>query len=66
MDQKVEEYPDLRKVDKCFVVNTNRKEYLKALSRQKKEREDLALKARVEKLDEKMDLIIQLLSKKEM
>ncbi len=62
MEHKVEEYPDLRKVDQCFVVNTNRSEYVKALARQKKQREERELKQRVDKLDEKMDLIIQLLS----
>lgn len=61
-DQKVEEYPDLRKVDGCFVVNTNRREYLKALARQKKEREDAALKDKVASLEDKIDLIIKLLS----
>lgn len=64
MEHKVEEYPDLLKIDKCFVVNTNRGEYLKALARKKREKEDKDLKIKVKELDDKMDLIIKLLQNK--
>ena len=62
-EQKVEEYPDLRKVDNCFIVNTNRKEYLKSLGRLKKQKEDIVLKNKVDEIESKLDLILKLLGK---
>lgn len=62
--EKIKDYPDLRKVNKGFIVNNNRDEYLRAIARIKKDKEQSALKEKVDALEHKMDLILQLLQNK--
>lgn len=58
---KVQDYPDLRKDERGFVVNANQTEYQNALKRQKKLKDDEMLYKRVAGLEENMNEILSLL-----
>lgn len=63
MDIKVRDYPDLVRRG-AAIINTNRDEYLKAQIRAQKIKRDKELESRVDSLENKLDLILNLLQGK--
>lgn len=61
MDQKVENYPDLVKVENSYVVNVNDEQYMAALARKKAGKRIGNLEERVCSVEDKLDAILALL-----
>jgi hypothetical protein len=61
MDQKVENFPDLVKVDNSYVVNVNDEQYRAALLRRKTGKRLGNLEERVCAVEDKLDAILTLL-----
>lgn len=61
MKEKVREYPDLVKMDRSYVVNSNESEYHKALARIKNAKKLEGMDARLTSLEGKLDLILDLI-----
>lgn len=60
----VKDYKGLVKVDGSFVVNEDDDAYSVALARRAKQKQDQMLEARVSGLEDKLDLILELLKQK--
>jgi len=65
MEEKIENYPDLIKVDKSYVVNINEELYHKALLRKKTGKQINTLEERVSKLENNIQLILDILQGKQ-
>jgi hypothetical protein len=64
MKEKVREYPDLVKMDRAYVVNSNDSEYHKALARIRNAKKLEGMDARLASLEDKMSSILDLLQRK--
>ena len=63
LQEKVKDHPDLVKVNKAFVINTNEAEYQRALARRKELNEQLQSRNRLNELEKKVNNIDTLLNK---
>ena len=64
MLEKVENFPDLMKVDKSYVVNVNEERYRTALLRKKTDKQLGTLEGRVANLETNIQLILDILQGK--
>lgn len=64
MEEKVENYPDLVKVDKSYVVNVNEEMYRRAVLRRKTNKQLGTLDERVTSLENKIQQILDILQGK--
>lgn len=62
--EKVQDYPGLKKVNGCYVVNEDRDAYRSAVLRRKTAKENLELKNRVRNLEDMMSKILNQLELK--
>lgn len=61
MEQKIEDYPDLRKVDKSYVVNVNQQQYNAARARVKTSRRFNEMEQRLTTIEQSLSTIITIL-----
>lgn len=64
MEEKVENYPDLVKVNKSYVVNVNEEMYRRAVLRRKTNKQLGTLDERVTSLESKIQQILDILQGK--
>ena len=64
MEEKVQDYPDLVKVNKSYVVNVNEDKYRSALLRKKTQKQLGTLEERVSNLETNIQLILDILQGK--
>ena len=64
MQEKVESYPDLLKINNSFVINTNEEKYRTALLRKRTSKQLSSLEDRMVNLEENMQLILNILQGK--
>jgi hypothetical protein len=64
IQEKVENYPDLIKVDKAYVVNVSEDQYRVALARRKASKQLGSLEERVGNLEHNIQLILDILQSK--
>lgn len=62
-EEKVRDYPALRKLDGAFVVNDDKNEYHRALARRKAEKASRDLARRVDNMERTLGMILELLQK---
>jgi hypothetical protein len=60
---KVIDYPDLRKIDDSYIVNTNRTQYEAAKARRKNSERMLHIEEKVANMEQKLDSIVELLQR---
>lgn len=65
MEEKVQNYPDLVKVNKAFVINVNEEKYRSALLRKKTHKQLGTLEDRVASLETNIQLILDILQGKQ-
>ena len=65
MEEKVQNYPDLVKVNKSFVINVNEEKYRSALLRKKTHKQLGTLEDRVASLETNIQLILDILQGKQ-
>jgi hypothetical protein len=63
MDYKVNDYPDLIKVDKSYVVNTNEEKYQEALKRRNMVKKNNDIEKRLDNLESSINTILSILTK---
>jgi hypothetical protein len=61
LNEKVEDYPDLMKIDKSYVVNVNEDKYRTSLARRKAAKQLGSIEDRVCNLENKIQLILDIL-----
>ena len=61
MEQKIEDYPDLRKVDKSYVVNVNQQQYNAARARVKTSRRFNEMEQILTTIEQSLSTIITIL-----
>jgi hypothetical protein len=64
MEEKVQDYPDLVKVDKAFIVNVNEQKYRAALLRKQTNKKLGTLEERVAGLEANIQTILDILQGK--
>lgn len=64
MEEKIENYPDLVKVDRSYIINVNDDHYRKALLRKKTNKQLGTLDERVTNLEKNIQLILDILQGK--
>jgi len=65
MNEKIADNPDLIKVSKAFVVNTNDDQYIAALLRRKTHKRLGTLEERVSNLEDMLQRVLEILQPKE-
>lgn len=63
MEQKIKEYPDLRKVDKAYIVNVNQQQYNAARARVKTSRRFGEMEQRLTAIEQSLSTILTILQK---
>ncbi len=65
MQEKIAEHPDLMKVNKAFVINTNDDQYNAALLRRKTHKRFGTLEERVSNLEDMLQRVLDILQPKD-
>ena len=58
MEERVKDYPDLVKVDRTYIINTNEEKYRATLLRRKTNKQLGTIEERLSNLEEKLQLIL--------
>lgn len=62
-EEKVENYPDLIRINKTFFVNSDKNSYIRSLERKKQKNKITNLEERISSIESKLDGILKKLEK---